>query len=91
MSEQEVFLNTVFNMKPEEVFNRGLPRSARHLKPQIHGSVPFLERNHKLRHLWILYLLAVFGSAVPFGLSRFRKVLKSQKGWRLFMEFGNPF
>jgi hypothetical protein len=41
MSEQEVFLNTVYNMKPEEVFNRGLPRSARHLKPQDHGSVSF--------------------------------------------------
>ncbi len=38
MSEQEVFLNTVYNMKPEEVFNRGLPRSARHLKPFEHGS-----------------------------------------------------
>jgi hypothetical protein len=36
MSEQEVFLNTVYNMKPEEVFNRGLPRSAKHLKSQDH-------------------------------------------------------
>jgi hypothetical protein len=26
LSEQEVFLATVSNMKPEEVFNRGLPR-----------------------------------------------------------------